>query len=90
MPVGTLTSSEWHDSRPQIMRVEGTINAGKWDSRKTSFKFDMTLDLLLFLGLFKGRLDNITKHLLNFLNSEGFCQLIAHESVSLQGFMSQT
>jgi hypothetical protein len=69
---GTLTGSEWHDPSPQIARVEGDINAGEWDSRKPPFELDMTLSLLLFLSPFKGSFDNITEHLLDFLDGEGF------------------
>lgn len=57
---GSLTSTEWHDTSPEVAGVEGHIDTRKRNSGKAALKRNVTLLGLLLLGLLVARLDDLT------------------------------
>ena len=70
-----LTCTEWHDTSPEIARVEGHIDAGKWDRSKATLESDISLLSLLFLRLRVARVDDLAEHLLHLVDGELLGQL---------------
>ena len=71
-----LTSTEGHDTSPEVARVEWHIDTGKRDGSKAALKLDVALSRLLLLRLGEAGLDDLAEHLLDLLNSELLCQLV--------------
>ena len=70
-----LTCAEGHDTSPEIARVEGHINAWKWDRSKATLEGDVSLLRLLFLRLRVARVDDLAEHLLHLVDGEFLGQL---------------
>ena len=72
-----LTCSERHDTSPQVSRVERNVDTRKRNASKSTVQLDVTaFGLLLFEGPCVALLDDVTKHFLDFLDGEGFSELL--------------
>jgi hypothetical protein len=63
-----LTGSEWHDTCPQITRMERHVNTRERNGSKSSFELDKAFSLLLLLCLFEASFSNFTQHLFYFVH----------------------
>lgn len=70
-----LTGVEGKDSCSQVTGIEWHVNTRKGNGSKAMLQLHVTLSLLLLLSLLETGLDDVSKHLLDFLNSEDFRQL---------------
>ena len=72
----TLTSPKGHDTSPEISRVEGHVDARKRNGSETALKFDVTFSFLKVDSPLMALLHDVTEHLFDLLDREGFGQLI--------------
>ena len=70
-----LTSSEGHDTSPEVARMEGDVNTREGDSGKTTLEGDVALLGLKFLSLSIARVDDLSEHLLDLVDGELLRQL---------------
>ena len=73
--IATLTSTERHDTSPEIARVERHVNTRKRNRGESTVELDMAFPFLLFLSAVKARLYNVAQHFLNLLDGELLGQL---------------
>ena len=79
----TLTCTERHDTGPEVATVERHVDTGERNGGETTLKLDASLRLLLLLRLLVARVDNLSKHRLDLVDSEllgELCEVSVHDS----------
>ena len=74
--VGEHTSSERHDSCPQVAGVEWHVNAGKRDCGESTLQFDVALCLVQVFRALVAGVDDICKHGLDLVDGELLSELL--------------
>ena len=70
-----LTSTERHDTSPEVARVERHINTRERDSGEATLELDVTFGLLELLCALEAGLDDVKQHLLDLLDAELLSEL---------------
>ena len=69
------TSTERHDTSPEVTGVERHVDTSERNSGETALKGDVTLSSLLLLSLGEAGINDLAEHLLHLLNGELLGQL---------------